>query len=61
MRWRTTVVPSTELQFAANGRSRRAATWASTSLPRSEPAATTADGDSSSTSWETAAAQAPGA
>ena len=33
------------MQLAANGRSRRAATCASTSLPRSVPAATTAVGD----------------
>ena len=53
--------PPTAVQFAAKGRSRRAATWLSTSLPRLLPAATTALGSSRSISSIVLRAQPPGA
>ena len=51
---------STERQFAAIGRSSRAATRASRSLPRSVPIPTTASGRRVSTTWATDAAQPSG-
>ena len=47
--------------LAASGRSRRAARWAITSLPRSVPAAITAAGISAPTSWASDSAMAAGA
>ena len=48
------------MQFAENGRSRRAAAWAMTSLPRSVPVANTTAGDSARTAWATTSPQASG-
>ena len=60
-RTRVTVSPSTAVQFAAKGRSLRAATCASTSLPLFVPGATTAEGDVRSITSSRAVAHAPGA
>ena len=54
--------PSAEIvvQLATIGRSRRAAAWASTSLPRSVPGASTMSGASAVTAWATAAPHVSG-
>ena len=51
----------TDTQLAAIGRSSLAATWASSSLPRSVPGAITADGERCSISSTSVCAQAAGA
>ena len=60
-RTRVTASPSTAVQLAAKGMSRRAATCASTSLPRFVPGATTAEGEMRSMTSSSAVAHAPGA
>ena len=49
-----------DLQLATNGSSSRAATWATTSLPRSVPQASTAVAPVARTSWATVSPQASG-
>ena len=48
------------VQLATIGRSRIAATWAITSLPRSVPQAITADAATADTSWATLSPHASG-